>query len=62
MEIDNPSFTNSGFGTESIIISQGEYVLLNMVDKTSRPLGKTSEEAKAKLREIKMEHLEYLLP
>ncbi|CQR70916.1 hypothetical protein SOV_44270 [Sporomusa ovata DSM 2662] len=62
MEIDYPSFTNSGFGTESIIISQGEYILLNMVDKTSRPLGKTSEEARMKLREIKMEHLEYLLP
>ncbi|TWH45688.1 hypothetical protein [Sporomusa sp. KB1] len=62
MEMDYPSFTNSGFGTETIILSQGEYVLLNMVDKTSCPLGKTSEEARVKLRKIKMEHLEYLLP
>lgn len=62
MDYEYPSFTGSGFGTETIILSKGEYVLLNMVDKTSHPLGKTSEEARAKLREIKMEHLDYLIP
>lgn len=60
--MEYPSFTSSGFGTETIIISKGEYVLLDMVDKTSRALGKTPEEAKARLKELKKEHLAYQIP
>lgn len=62
MYMDYPSFTNSGFGNETIIISNGEYLLLDMVDKSRRHLGKTPEEAKEKLTEIKKEYLAYQLP
>ncbi|QDR81682.1 hypothetical protein [Sporomusa termitida] len=48
-EVEYPSFTNTEFGSETIIMNKGEYVLLNMVDKTSVPLGKTTEAAKQKL-------------
>ncbi len=60
--MDYPSFTSSGFGEETIIFSKGEYVLLDMVSKGSRCLGKTAEEAKQKLKEIKKEHLAYQIP
>ncbi|SMC37604.1 hypothetical protein [Sporomusa malonica] len=60
--MDYPSFTNSGFGEETIIFSKGEYVLLNMVDKSSRSLGKMAEDARQKLKEIKKEHLAYQIP
>ncbi len=52
MEIEYPSFTNSEFGSETIVMTKGEYVLLNMVDKTSVHLGKTPAEAKKKLAAI----------
>ena len=53
--MDYPSFTQSGFGGETIILSKGQYVLMNMVDKSSRPLGKTAEEAREMLKKIKKE-------
>ena len=60
--MDYPSFTQSGFGGETIILSKGQYVLMNMVDKSSRPLGKTAEEAREMLKKIKKEHLAYQIP
>lgn len=60
--MDYPSFTSSGFGEETIIVSKGEYVLMDMVSKSSRYLGKTAEEARQKLKEIKKGHLTYQIP
>ena len=62
LAMEYPSFTSSGLGSETIIMSNGEYVLLNMVDKSSRQLGKSPEEAREKLREIKKDHLAYQIP
>lgn len=60
--MDYPSFTNSGFGNETIIIAEDGYVLLDMVDKSRYFLGKTAEDAKARLRQIKKEYLAYQIP
>lgn len=60
--MDYPSFTQSGFGQETVIYSKGEYVLLDMVDKSNYSLGKTADEAKQKLKLINKEHLAYQIP
>ncbi|WP_371379922.1 hypothetical protein [Sporomusa aerivorans] len=60
--MEYPSFTNSGFGNETIIISEDGYVLWDMVDKSRYLLGKTAEEAKVRLKQLNREHLAYQIP
>ncbi|SDF73475.1 hypothetical protein [Sporomusa acidovorans] len=62
MEFEYSTFTYSGYGCESVIISNGNYILFDEVNKTNTVLGRSPEEARQKLKEINMEHLSYLIP